>query len=116
LTLVQEMAARMGAATGKGLSDPIREEFSLRIAFFTMIVLALADLGNMFGEFAGIASGMGIFGISKYIAVPIGAALVWYVIVKGYMPIERILILFHSVTLRTRSQLFSHTLTGTRLW
>jgi Mn2+/Fe2+ NRAMP family transporter len=58
-------------------------------------VLALADLGNIFAEFAGIASGMGIFGVSKYIAVPIGAALVWYVIVKGsYKPVERILILF----------------------
>jgi Mn2+/Fe2+ NRAMP family transporter len=63
-------------------------------------VLALADLGNIFAEFAGIASGTGIFGISKYIAVPIGAALVWYVIVKGsYKPVERILILFSFVYL-----------------
>jgi NRAMP (natural resistance-associated macrophage protein)-like metal ion transporter len=95
LIVVQEMASRMAVATGKGLSDLIREEFGLRITFFTMVVLALADLGNIFAEFAGIASGMGIFGMSKYIAVPLGAALVWYVIVKGsYKPVERILILF----------------------
>jgi Mn2+/Fe2+ NRAMP family transporter len=95
LIVVQEMAARMGVATGKGLSDLIREEFGLRMTFFTMMVLALADLGNIIAEFAGIASGMGVFGVSKYIAVPIGAALVWIVIVKGsYKPVERTLILF----------------------
>jgi Mn2+/Fe2+ NRAMP family transporter len=100
LIVVQEMASRMAVATGKGLSDLIREEFGLRITFFTMIVLALADLGNIFAEFAGIASGMGIFGVSKYIAVPFGAALVWYVIVKGsYRPVERILILFSFIYL-----------------
>lgn len=100
LIVVQEMASRMAVATGKGLSDLIREEFGLRITFFTMIVLALADLGNIFAEFAGIASGMGIFSVSKYLAVPIGAALVWYVIVKGsYRPVERILILFSFVYL-----------------
>src|ERR1700681_4577416 len=59
LIVVQEMAARMGAATGKGLSDLIREEFGLRITFFTMVVLGVADLGNIAAEFAGIASGMG---------------------------------------------------------
>src|SRR5215472_9761358 len=80
LIVVQEMAARMGAITGKGLSDLIREEFGLRMTFFTMVVLALADLGNIFAEFAGIASGTGIFGVSKYISVPIGAFIVWYVI------------------------------------
>ena len=100
LIVVQEMASRMAVATGKGLSDLIREEFGLRITFFTMVVLALADLGNIFAEFAGIASGMGIFGVSKYIAVPIGASLVWYVIVKGsYRPVERILILFSFIYL-----------------
>ena len=94
LIVVQEMAARMGAVTGKGLSDLIREEFGLRITFFTMVVLGLADLGNIAAEFAGIASGMGIFGISKYLTVPIGAAVVWIVIVRGsYKPVERILII-----------------------
>src|SRR6516164_11172726 len=94
LIVVQEMAARMGAVTGKGLSDLIREEFGLRVTFFTMVVLGLADLGNIAAEFAGIASGMGIFGISKYLTVPAGAAVVWFVIVRGsYKPVERIFIL-----------------------
>jgi len=93
LIVIQEMAARMGAITGKGLSDLIREEFGLRMTFFTMLVLSLADFGNIASEFAGIASGVGIFGVSKYISVPIGAALVWTVIVRGsYKPVERVLI------------------------
>ena len=93
LIVVQEMAARMGAITGKGLSDLIREEFGLRATFFTMVVLGLADFGNIISEFAGLASGMGIFGVSKYIVVPLGAALVWTLIVRGsYKPVERILI------------------------
>ena len=95
LIIVQEMAARMGAVTGKGLSDLIREEFGLRATFFTMLVLGLADFGNIMAEFAGLASGMGLFGVSKYIAVPIGAALVWIMVVRNsYKPVERILILF----------------------
>jgi NRAMP (natural resistance-associated macrophage protein)-like metal ion transporter len=93
LIVVQEMAARMGAVTGKGLSDLIREEFGLRLTFFTMTVLGLADLGNIAAEFAGLASGFGIFGVSKYVAVPIGAALVWLVVVHGtYRPVERVLL------------------------
>src|SRR5450432_2193795 len=93
LIVVQEMAARMGAITGKGLSDLIREEFGLRMTFFTMIVLGFADFGNIAAEFAGLASGMGIFGVSKYIAVPLGALLVWTVIVRGsYKPVERVLL------------------------
>ncbi len=95
LIVVQEMAARMGAVTGKGLSDLIREQFGFRITFFTMLVLGLADFGNIVAEFAGIASGMGLFGFSKYIVVPLGAALVWGVVVgKSYKPVERILIVF----------------------
>ncbi len=93
LIVVQEMAARMGAITGKGLSDLIREEFGLRATFFTMVVLGLADFGNIISEFAGLASGMGIFGVSKYIVVPLGAALVWTLVVRGrYKSVERILI------------------------
>src|SRR6185503_10009328 len=63
LIVVQEMAARMGAITGKGLSDLIREEFGLRMTFFTMFVLGVADLGNIAAEFAGLASGFGMFGV-----------------------------------------------------
>jgi Mn2+/Fe2+ NRAMP family transporter len=94
LIVVQEMAARMGAVTGKGLSDLIREEFGLRMTFFTMAVLGLADLGNIAAEFAGLASGLGMFGISKYAAVPLGAALVWGAVVRGsYKHVERVLLL-----------------------
>src|SRR5579885_2356034 len=82
LIVVQEMAARMGAVTGKGLSDLIREEFGLRATFFTMLVLGIADFANIVSEFAGLASGVGIFGISKYIVVPLGALLVWTLIVR----------------------------------
>ena len=93
LIVVQEMAARMGAITGKGLSDLIREEFGLRATFFTMVVLGCADFGNIVAEFAGLAAGMGIFGVTKYLVVPAGAILVWTLIVRGrYKPVERILI------------------------
>ena len=93
LIVVQEMAARMGAITGKGLSDLIREEFGLRMTFFTMFVLGVADLGNIAAEFAGLASGLGMFGVSKYVAVPVGAALVWLAVVRGsYKPVERVLL------------------------
>ena len=95
LIIVQEMAARMGAVTGKGLSDLIREEFGFRWTFFTMLILGLADFGNIMAEFAGVGTGMGLFGVSKYIAVPIGAAVVWILVVSGsYKMIERILIVF----------------------
>src|ERR1700676_4921217 len=95
LIVIQEMAARMGAVTGKGLSDLIREEFGLRATFITMAILGVADFGNIAAEFVGIASGMEIFGVSKYISVPIGAFIVWFVIVKGrYKPVERTLIIF----------------------
>src|SRR3982750_1106619 len=70
LIVIQEMSARMGAVTGKGFSDLIREEFGFRATFFTMVVLGIADLGNIAAEFAGIASAMGIFNISKYLVVP----------------------------------------------
>jgi Mn2+/Fe2+ NRAMP family transporter len=95
LIVVQEMAARMGAVTGKGLADLIREEFGLRATFFTMAILGIADFGNIMAEFAGLATGMGIFHVSKYIVVPLGALLVWGVVVRGsYKPVEKILILF----------------------
>ena len=98
LIVVQEMAARMGAVTGKGLSDLIREEFGLRATFFTMIVLGLADLGNIAAEFAGVASAGGIFGVSKYVAVPLAALLVWAVVVRGtYTVVERVLLVFSFV-------------------
>lgn len=95
LIVVQEMAARMGAVTGKGLSDLIREEFGFRWTFFAMLVLGAADFGNLAAEFSGLAAGMGIFGISKYIAVTAGAVLVWLLVTRGrHRGVEKILIFF----------------------
>ena len=91
LIIIQEMCARMGVVSGKGLSDLIRERFGAKITFYLMIVLLLANLGNTFSEFAGIAASMEIFGVSKYISVPFGAFLVWWMVVKGnYKSIEKV--------------------------
>src|SRR5450631_1244806 len=91
LVVVQEMASRMGAVTGKGLSDLIREEFGFRLTFFVMVTLVITNFGNVVGEFAGVASSMELFGISKYIVVPVAAAVVWLMVVKGtYQSIEKI--------------------------
>jgi NRAMP (natural resistance-associated macrophage protein)-like metal ion transporter len=91
LIIIQEMCARMGVVSGKGLSDLIRERFGAKITFYLMIVLLLANLGNTFSEFAGIAASMEIFGVSKYISVPAGAFLVWWMVVKGnYKSIEKV--------------------------
>lgn len=95
LIVIQEMVARMGAVTGKGLSDLIREEFGFRVTFFAMLVLGIADFGNIIAEFAGLAEGMGVLGVTRYIAVPVGALIIWLLVVRGsYRPVERILIGF----------------------
>jgi NRAMP (natural resistance-associated macrophage protein)-like metal ion transporter len=91
LIVVQEMVARMGAVTGKGLADLIREEYGFRTTFILMMMLLVADLGNTISEFAGLASGMSVFGVSRYIAVPLGALLVWALVVKGtYRSVEKV--------------------------
>jgi NRAMP (natural resistance-associated macrophage protein)-like metal ion transporter len=91
LIIVQEMCSRMGAVTGKGLSDLIREEFGLRITFFAMALLVLVNLANVMSEFAGVASSLDLFGISKYITVPLSAIAVWLLVVKGnYQSVEKI--------------------------
>src|SRR5438045_8879894 len=91
LIITQEMCSRMGAVTGKGLSDLIREEFGLRMTFFLMALLVLVNLTNVMSEFAGIASSLGLFGISKYITVPLAAVAVWFLVVKGnYQSVEKI--------------------------
>src|SRR5688572_19030362 len=91
LIITQEMCSRMGAVTGKGLSDLIREEFGLRITFVLMILLVLANLTNVVAEFAGIASSLELFHISRYISVPLAAVAVWFLVVKGnYRSVEKI--------------------------
>src|SRR5215468_3530359 len=91
LIVVQEICARMGAVTGKGLSDLIREEFGFRITFFMMLAILFINFGNILGEFAGIAGSLELFGLSRYITVPISAVIVWLIIVKGqYKSVEKI--------------------------
>ena len=93
LTFAQEISARMGVATGKGLSELIREEYGLRITFILMTGLVFCNLGDVMSEFAGVASSMDLFGVSKYISVPIAAALVWSLVVFGsYKKLEKIFV------------------------
>ncbi|MBP2032125.1 Mn2+/Fe2+ NRAMP family transporter [Clostridium algifaecis] len=95
LAVIQEMNARMAVVTGKGLSDLIREQFSIKLAFFAMIVLFIANFGVCIGDFAGIAASMELFGINKYISVPIMAFAVWLLIIKGsYSKTEKIFLGF----------------------
>src|SRR4030088_3779725 len=89
LYVTEEMCARMGVITGKGLSDLIREEFGFRSTFFVMIAGFFVDLANVVAEFAGVAAAMQIFGVSKYLAVPLAAALVWALVIRGtYRQVE----------------------------
>jgi len=91
LYISEEMCARMGVVTGKGLSDLIREEFGFRPTFFVMLAALAVDLGNTVAEFAGVAASMQIFGVSKYIAVPLAAIVVWVLVVRGtYLQVEKI--------------------------
>src|SRR5579872_3256525 len=91
LIVTQEMCSRMGAVTGKGLSDLIREEFGLRTTFFLMIALVLTNFTNVIAEFAGIASSLELFHISRYISVPICAVAVWFLVVRGtYRSVEKV--------------------------
>ncbi|AEE15325.1 natural resistance-associated macrophage protein [Thermodesulfobium narugense DSM 14796] len=91
LIVVQEMAARMGAVTRKGLADLIRENFGVKMTFLILLGILVADFGNTISEFAGIAASMEIFNITKYISVPICALFVWWTVLKGsYKFVERI--------------------------
>ena len=91
LIVIQEMAARMGVVTGKGLADLIREEYGFRTTFILMVLLLVTNLGNTISEFAGLASGMSVFGVSRFVAVPLGALFVWVLVVKGtYRIVEKV--------------------------
>ena len=94
LIVVQEMASRMGAVTGKGLSDLIREEFGFRITFFMMLGILLTNFGNVLAEFSGIALSLELFGIPKYASVPVCAVIVWLLVVKGqYKSVEKVFLI-----------------------
>ena len=91
LVIVQEMASRMGAVTGKGLSDLIREEFGIRATFLLMLALVATNFFNIIAEFAGVASSFELFGASKYVVVPLAALVVWGLVVHGtYSSVEKI--------------------------
>lgn len=91
LIIMQEMCVRMGAVTGKGLADLIREQFGLKATFYFMAALFVTNIGNVIAEFAGVASSLGIFGISKFVSVPLAAFFVWMLVVKGsYKSVEKI--------------------------
>src|SRR5215467_2110004 len=91
LIITQEMCSRMGAVTGKGLSDLIREEFGLRITFLMMSLLVLVNMTNVMAEFAGVAGSLELFHISRYISVPLASVAVWFLVVKGnYQSVEKI--------------------------
>jgi NRAMP (natural resistance-associated macrophage protein)-like metal ion transporter len=101
LTVIQEMNARMGIVTGKGLADLIRENAGVKVTFFIFLGLLIADIGNTTTEFAGVAGSMEVFHVSKYVSVPVVGFMVWILVVKGtYKIAERIFLLF-SVSLLT---------------
>lgn len=91
LILVQEMSARMGVVTGKGLADLIRERFGVKITFYLLLALFLTNLGNTIAEFAGVAAALEIVYVSRYISVPLAAILVWLLVVKfNYKAVEKV--------------------------
>jgi NRAMP (natural resistance-associated macrophage protein)-like metal ion transporter len=91
LVVTQEMCSRMGAVTGKGLSDLIREEFGLRTTFLILAALVVTNFANVVANFAGVASSLELFHVSRYISVPIAAIVVWLLVVKGtYQSVERV--------------------------
>ncbi len=91
LIVVQEMCARMGTVTGKGLADLIREHFGLRTTALIMFAVLFTNFGNAVAEFAGLASGMEVFGVSRYISVPLGAAIVWWLVVfANHKTVEKV--------------------------
>src|SRR4051795_6633564 len=94
LIMTQEMCSRMGAVTGKGLSDLIREEFGLRVTFIVMALLVVVNLANIMANFAGIAGALELFHISRYFSVPAGALAVWLLVNKGtYESVEKIFLI-----------------------
>lgn len=91
LILIQEMCNRMGVVTGKGLSDLIREKFGVKVTFYLMLLILVTNFGNIISEFAGIAAAAELFNVSRYLALPLSAFVVWYLVVKGtYRSVEKI--------------------------
>lgn len=100
LAIIQEMGVRMGIVSGKGLADLIREKIGIRLTFIMMIALLAANMGNILAEFSGIAVSSGIFGVPKFIALPVAALLVWLLVVKGtYKSVEKVFLVASSLYL-----------------
>jgi NRAMP (natural resistance-associated macrophage protein)-like metal ion transporter len=100
LIVVQEMSARLGAMTGKGLADLIRENYGLRMTFYILSALFVTDIGNTVAEFAGWAAALEIFGVPRWVSVPIGAVVVWWLVVKGnYKTVEKVFLIACTVYL-----------------
>ncbi len=100
LGIVQETCARMGAVTGKGLSDLIREQFGVRWMALVMLALLVANGGVTVSEFVGIAAATELFGVPRYISVPLAAFAIWWLVVKGsYKRVERVFLLMSLVFL-----------------
>jgi NRAMP (natural resistance-associated macrophage protein)-like metal ion transporter len=97
---IQEMAARMGAVTGKGAADLIREQYGVRVTAFAMVCLLLANLGTTLAEFAGVAAGMELLGVTRYVAIPLAALGVGYMVLRGsYKRVEKVLLVLSLVAL-----------------
>ena len=95
LAMIQEMCARMGVVTGKGLADLIRERFGVRVTMVVMALLLFTNLTNTMGEFAGVAGAASILGWSRFVVIPAVALLVWVLVVKGsYRSVEKVLLVF----------------------
>lgn len=100
LAVIQEMSSRMGVITGKGFGDLVREQFGLRVTLAIMALFVFANLTVIIAEFAGIAASMELFGVSKYLSVPVSAFVVWFVVVKGnFKQVERFLIVISLIYL-----------------
>ena len=98
LVIIQEMAARMGAVTGKGFAALIREKFGIRPTLFAMVCLLASNAATSVAEFAGIAAALELFGVTKYISVPIAAIVVWLLVVRGsYRNVEKMLLVLSGV-------------------
>src|SRR5258705_12347739 len=100
LGIVQEMCARMGAVTGKGLADLIRERFGVRWTAVVMLALLIANAGVTVSEFVGIAAATELFGVPRFVSVPLAAGMIWWLVVKGsYQKVERAFLLMSFVFL-----------------
>jgi len=115
LAVVNEMGSRMGVVTGKGLADLIRERFGVRGTTFAMLLLLFANAFTTVAEFAGIAAGLELFGVPRYVSVPVAAVMIWLLVVRGSYPVvEKVLLSIGLVYVTYIVSACSSTLRGMR--